>query len=285
MALPKASQLIFAAMSPQTNLDPLSFISSHGQDKLTLDQIRTLDHWHERLNQGEPLQHILGRAQFGDLTLKTDSRALIPRQETEELIVHVIRHLESTRDPVTIADIGTGAGPIALSLAQWLSQHNHGAKIIATDISQDALELASDNFKNLKFLAPRSSKSGVGKIKNSDVHISFRQGSLLMPLDEPVDVIVANLPYIPSHWLEKIDKSVVDYEPLVALDGGTEGLDLITEMLADAPRVLKPGGKIFLEIWHEHTPAHFETFSKFETDLKYDSFGRMRFAVMQLRKP
>ena len=197
----------------------------------------------------EPLAYILGRREFYGLDLLVSPAVLVPRPETELLVEEALAWAR-TRDGVPlscspddaaagrarvaaahrllIADIGTGCGALALALAAHLS----GATIYATDISQVALELARRNAERLGLA--------------SGLH--FIQGDLLSPLPEPVDLLVANLPYVPTPVLEELAPEVRDHEPRVALDGGPDGLALIDPFLARAPAYLRPAGAVLLEI-------------------------------------
>ena len=191
-----------------------------------------------RLVKGEPIQYVLGEWDFRTLTLKCDRRALIPRPETEELVTRVLDYLNSivrlsptpTTNPL-IVDVGTGTGAIILSLArEWKGD----AVFLGTDVSEDAIALAKEN-------AERCGLSDRVKFAVMDGFDEF---------DEPqcVDVIVSNPPYIESAVCETLDPRVKDFEPRLALDGGTSGLDFYDRYLSDAVNLLKPGGAVFFEI-------------------------------------
>lgn len=288
----EAALLISTLINDRPNLDPISWVYSRSNDEIPGSSLLKLDNWTKRRLAGEPIAYILNTTNFCGLDLYVDNRVLIPRQETEEL-VHIVtddllgchsrrRGNPSKIDPknmdpyvrrddnlLTIAEIGTGSGAISLALAKYLSDQQIPAHIVATEISREALKVAKKNFGHWSL-----------EFGHSSVKLDLRHGSLLQPITESVDIIIANLPYIPSHWLTKIDKSVADFEPEVALGGGPDGLSLIKKLLYDAPRVLKPGGKIFLEIWHEHTLKNFTEFKdQFEIELKTDSFNKTRFAI------
>ena len=175
--------------------------------------------------EGRPLQHLLGTVDFLGHLFLSDSRALIPRPETEQL-VELVQSLTSTPDP-QILDVGTGSGVIALSLALKYPLAN----ISACDISADALALAREN-------AARHSL---------DSRIAFQQSDLLSGIEGTFDIIVANLPYIPSEELPGLSREV-RHDPSTALDGGADGLALIARLIEEAPRVLAPGGLLALEI-------------------------------------
>ena len=175
-----------------------------------------------RLNH-EPTAYILGYREFYGLSFRVDCRVLIPRPESE-LLVEKPLGLAQTCEINTIAEIGTGCGAIAISLALNLPQ----ARIYATDISTSALEIARANCR----------KHGV----LNRVHLL--QGDMLDPLTKPVDLIIANLPYVKCSDLTEL----TEFEPALALDGGTDGLEKIRQLCLQAGDKLNPGGHLLLEI-------------------------------------
>lgn len=180
--------------------------------------------------EGRPLQHLLGTVEFLGHTFATDARALIPRPETEQLVELVL----ASGDFERALDVGTGSGVIALSLAL----NRPEAVIAGCDISLEALALAGEN----------AAKHGL------EARVSFVESDLLGNLSAPVDVIVANLPYISSGEIAALSREV-RHDPVLALDGGGDGLDLIRRLAADVPRILKPGGLLALEIGHDQSGA------------------------------
>ena len=187
-----------------------------------------------RLVKGEPIQYVLGEWDFRTLTLKCDRRALIPRPETEELVTRVLGYLNAEtqrRRGGLIVDVGTGTGAIVLSLAK---EFRGEAAFLGTDVSEDAIALAKGNAVRCG-LADR---------------VKFAVADGLDDFDEPqcVDVIVSNPPYIETAVCETLDPRVKDFEPRLALDGGTSGLDFYERYLSDAVNLLKPGGAVFFEI-------------------------------------
>ena len=190
-----------------------------------LDALRDLV---RRRAQGVPLQHLLGTVEFHGRTFASDARALIPRPETEQL-VELILQLGVLPEPRCV-DVGTGSGVIALTLAaEWPA-----AKIQAVDLSPDALALAEEN-------AARLGLTG---------RVEFLAGSLLEPCPGPWDVIAANLPYIPSAEIGVLAPEV-RHDPASALDGGADGLEVITACITQAAGKLTPGGYLALEIGHD----------------------------------
>lgn len=181
-----------------------------------------------RRSEGEPLQHLLGSWEFYGRRFKTDRRALIPRPETERLAELLLKQIPvASSVGARLADVGTGSGVLAITLAL----ERPGLEIVATDISADTLALAQDN----------AFTHGVNK------SIKWVQTDLLTGVDSDLDFIVANLPYIPTAEIGKLSREV-QHDPRLALDGGTDGLEVIRRLITEAPSHLKPGACILLEI-------------------------------------
>jgi len=183
----------------------------------------------------EPTAYIINNKEFYGFDFYVDRRVLIPRPETELLVDEAIDFVnERVSNPaysgekILIADVGTGCGAIAITLALTLSN----ISIIATDISNAALEVALRN----------SSKHKVNK------HVTFLQGNLLEPIIEPVDLIVANLPYIRTSELADLPAEITDFEPSVATDGGNTGLEYICQLVVEAQEKIRQQGRLLLEI-------------------------------------
>lgn len=267
-----ATELLFFVLAPQTTLDANGWVLANGNVDIQKKLLAKLNKLSLRRLAQEPMQYILGYAEFGELKLKVNKYVLIPRQETLELInlfqKHIIEtySLLTTHNSLSVADIGTGSGAIAITITEIAQKNNMPIDVIAIDISAKALSIAKQN----------SAKLIESKIQN----LKFLQGSLLEPIAKPIDIIIANLPYIPSAEMSKLDSSVKDFEPLVALIGGEKGLDLIYNLINQAEIKLNPKGKIFLEIWDEHTKNDFVQFANFKTEIYKDSFGKTRFAVL-----
>lgn len=174
----------------------------------------------------EPLQHILGTVEFHGRVFACDARALIPRPETEQL-VEIALEIVPARTEVSLLDVGTGSGVIALTLALALP----GARVQATDVSQEALALAADN----------AARHGLQD------RVRFNRTDLLPAGEDRFDLVAANLPYIPSSEIPLLAEEV-RRDPATALDGGADGLDLIRRLASDVPGRLVPGGALLLEI-------------------------------------
>jgi release factor glutamine methyltransferase len=191
----------------------------------------------KRVAAGEPVQYVIGEAGFMDYVFKVDARALIPRPETEVLVRKVLA-CESLweHERPAIVDVGTGSGCIILSIAAARPQ----GRYLAIDVSDDALSLARENAEHLG-LADR---------------VIFSNQSLSDIIEpETLDAITANLPYIPTAAIDSLPTNVRQYEPQLALDGGTLGLDIIALVVEDASIVLRSGGMLFLEIGEEQGNA------------------------------
>lgn len=190
----------------------------------------------ERRLKREPLAYILGYKEFYGVNLLVTSRVMIPRPETEALVEHTLfmslMGME-TRELV-IADVGTGSGAIAVNLAI----HLPAARIYALDNADAVLDVASYNIR----------------AHNVADRVTLCKGDLLEPLPEPADLIVANLPYIPSERIPTLQPEI-QWEPREALDGGLDGLDLIRRLLTQATEKLKEHGVILLELDPEQVPT------------------------------
>lgn len=185
----------------------------------------------ERRLRHEPVAYLMGHREFFALQFHVAPGVLIPRPETEGVVEEALRLLHGRltgRENVTVADIGTGSGAIAVSVAVNFTE----ATVYASDISPRALEIAALN----------AGEHGV----SDRVHLVT--GDLLTPIPVSVDLILANLPYVMSSEVPTLEPELRLYEPLEAFDGGVDGLALIGQLLADAPRYLKAGGAVVLEM-------------------------------------
>jgi release factor glutamine methyltransferase len=181
----------------------------------------------DRRSRGEPVAYLRGFKEFYGLRFRVDSRVLIPRPETE-VLVDAARELIAGRDR-SVVDVGTGSGAIAVSIAA----HEHTVRVIATDSSREALAVAESN----------ALANGVAD------RVEFRQGDLLAPITERVDIVCANLPYLPDASVERwvAERSSLAFEPRVAVVAGSDGLSVIRRCIHDLPRVLAPRGAALFE--------------------------------------
>ena len=254
------------------------------QHALGFDRIQLYQHLHDEIPPdkeaayhdlvwrrlcGEPTPYIIGRAHFYDIELAVAPVAAIPRPETELLVEEASalagKRLQDTPS-LTIVDVGTGCGAITLALAT----HLPAAQIIATDISPAALALAEGNAERLG-LASR---------------VRFLCGDLLAPLEQPVDIVVANLPYVRSAEWKRLPVEIRCHEPRGALDGGPDGLRAIERLLRQAPAYLCPGAALLLEIGYDQGRAVValasEVFPEAAIVVKKDLASIDRLVVIQL---
>ena len=193
--------------------------------ELSPEEDKVFRHLLERRLRGEPTAYITGHREFFGLGFYVDHRVLIPRPESE-LLVETVINLVKTRPIATIAEIGTGCGAIAISLALSLPE----TRIYATDISTQALEVARLNCE----------QHGVAN------DVCLLQGDMLVPLSEPVDLIVANLPYVKESDLAGMNSA--NFEPSLALNGGADGLEKIYRLCQGISGKLRSPGYLLLEI-------------------------------------
>ena len=215
----------------------------------------------------EPMAYLLGKREFYGLEFAVGPGVFVPRPETELLVEQAISAVEARypRTNVAIADVGTGSGAVAVSLAANLLD----SYLYATDISQTALATAHTNAE-------------AHKLQQS---IDFRLGDLLEPLTSPVDIVVANLPYISSNAIPTLELEVSRFEPREALDGGHDGLDLVRRLLRQAPEHLSPEATILLELDPDQMEAAsstaLEVFPEARLRLFKDLAGLERVLVVQ----
>jgi release factor glutamine methyltransferase len=206
---------------------------------LERDRLRELV---QRALSHEPVQYLVGEAWFFSLPFQVDRRVLVPRPATETIVQHILQHARAepgfggkTGEGVVIADICTGSGCIAVALAKNLP----GARVAATDISADALEVARAN----------AQRHGVAD------RIDVLLGDLLAPLDEcpatrgkgTLHYLASNPPYIPDHEWEAVPPNVKGFEPAAALRGGVDGLDFVRPLIEHGPAHVRVGGLILIE--------------------------------------
>ena len=189
----------------------------------------------QRRISGEPLQYILGHQEFWSIDFKVDPRVLIPRPETELLVEQslLILSKNSFKRIPSVLEIGTGSGAIAIALAKEVTN----IFLVATDISREALRLAKENARS----------AGLGhqiKFVNGDLFSSLRSSKE----EGTFDMILSNPPYIHRLELQTLAREVKEYEPMIALDGGEDGLEFYRRMIPEAPFYLREGGWLLLEV-------------------------------------
>lgn len=215
---------------------------------LELDALRGLV---KRALNNEPIQYLVGEEHFFGMTFKVDKRVLIPRPSTQTIVETVLQHSRknpeagSVRDSdagsgILIADVCTGSGCIAAALAK----HLPGARVVATDISPDALSVAKDNIESHKL----------------QDRVDLVEGDLLDALrshpvagqDGSLHYLCSNPPYIPDHEWDAVEPNVKDHEPESALRAGAYGLDFVKRLISDGPAFVEPGGLLLIELAESH---------------------------------
>ena len=230
------------------------------QQEITPDEKEFVESIYKQLAAHVPAQYIIGLAEFYGMELKVDERVLIPRPETEELVEVILT--ENPKPNLSVLDIGTGSGAIALALAKnrpdWC--------VTASDISPDALNLASEN------------------ATLQDLKISFKKSDCFEEIAENYDIIVSNPPYISRADESEVGLNVLHSEPHLALFAEEDGLAIYRKIAQEAKNHLREGGKIYLEIGYKQghsVPALFRKYlpEKRVRTLK-DQFGQDRMVVV-----
>ena len=204
---------------------PKEALVAHPEVELSAEERRRLDALVAERERGVPVAYLRGTKEFYGLRFAVDARVLVPRPETETLVDAVREHAAGRR--LTVVDVGTGSGAIAIALAASEPQ----LRVIAADVSGDALAVARANARAHR------------------VEVDLRQGDLLAPVTERVDVVVANLPYLRDEDLAQLagERTSLAFEPRVATVAGPDGLSLLRRAAGDLPRVLAPDGAAFFE--------------------------------------
>lgn len=245
-----------------TGLDA-SAVIAYGDTSIDTRRRSRLFELAERRAAGEPLAYIIGRKSFCGLEIAVDRRALVPRPETEELVLACVGDWGG-QAPV-IAEIGTGSGAIACALAHLIPR----AQITASDVSEEALELAAHNVNELGF-------SEQVTLVHSSLFAQF-------PDDARYDVVIANLPYVGTNNLDELQAGVRDHEPAQALFGGSDGLDVYRQLLTQAPERLRAGAALYLECAPHNADTLRSlvsaTFANARTEIKKDAAGLERVVI------
>ena len=214
----------------------------------------------QQLAAHKPAQYIIGHADFYGMQLKVDERVLIPRPETEELAELILA--ENPETNLSVLDIGTGSGAIALALAK----NRPDWSVTAADISQDALDLANEN------------------AKNQNLQIFLKKSDCFTEISEKYDIIVSNPPYISREDESEVGLNVLHSEPHLALFADEDGLAIYRRIAEDAKDYLKDGGKIYLEIGYKQGQSVPELFRKHLPEKRVrtlkDQFGQDRMVMV-----
>ena len=230
------------------------------QQKVTEEEKEFVEEIYTKLANHIPAQYIIGHADFFGMQLKVDERVLIPRPETEELVELILA--ENLKDNLKVLDIGTGSGAIALALAKnrlyW--------SVTASDISEDALELATEN------------------ANAQNLNLSFIKSDCFSEISSKYDIIVSNPPYISREDQEEVGLNVLHSEPHLALFADEDGLAIYRRIAEDSKDYLNDGGKIYLEIGYKQgqsVPALFmENLPEKRVRTLKDQFGQDRMVVI-----
>jgi release factor glutamine methyltransferase len=215
-----------------------------------------------------PVEYLVGKAQFRDHEFFVTKDTLIPRIETEELVDLALGNVSKNYSPnkeIILTDLCTGSGCIGISLALELIKKNYNFHIYFADISPKALQIAQKNFEHLL-----PNHQGLATFIESDLFASF-------PKDAFIDLVVSNPPYIPSQRIGFLDNSVKNYEPIIALDGGEDGLSLINKIISQLPKIQNNKVNAILEIDEEHNLKDIKKSEGLNPSLIKDSFGKNRF--------
>lgn len=209
-----------------------AWLTANSQNQLSKETEENITQAIKERLQGKPLAYITGIQPFLDLDLISDKRALIPRPETEQLVELAKAKISERKiEAGHFLEVGTGSGAIAISLKKFFPK----AKITATDVSAAALELAKEN------------------ATGQQTDIEFVQSDLFKNLTrQPFDLIIANLPYVPTEKLAFSTKQILDWEPIVAIEAGQDGLKYIKPFLENVQPFLADRSVVLLEAWHTH---------------------------------
>ncbi len=244
---------------------PKSRVLANPSPNLTPEQQTELSLALNQVKGGIPLPYILGAWEFFQLSFYLTADVLIPRPETEGLVEKALKWLQDHPGRRTCLDLGTGSGCIAVTLAAKIPD----LKLLATDRSYPAILVARKNAQNHKI----------------DARINFLASDLLTGFQTTVDLLIANLPYIPTEKLKSL--RVYNTEPRLALDGGADGLSSIREVLEKAPGIMNPRGLILLEIdeskGHESQKLAQSVFPLAEILLEKDLSGMDRYLSIQIK--
>ena len=230
------------------------------QQEVTEEEKQFVEEIYQQLATHKPAQYIIGHTDFYDMQLKVDERVLIPRPETEELVEIILD--ENHEENLSVLDIGTGSGAIALALAK----NRPNWSVTAADISQDALDVASEN------------------AKNQNLQIFLKKSDCFTEISEKYDIIVSNPPYISREDESEVGLNVLYSEPHLALFADEDGLAIYRRIVENAKDYLKDGGKIYLEIGYKQGQSVPELFRKHLPEKRVrtlkDQFGQDRMVVV-----
>jgi len=232
----------------------LLFLKINSKEKVCLktDFNSLKKKWHDHTNLSKPIQYICGSSYWRNFKFELSKDVLIPRVETEQIIEIATKIISSEDKKIIFADLGTGSGSIAISLAV----ENNNWKGLATDIDINAIHIAQKNYKKI----------------SSESNINFYCGNWWQPLTHyagRINLAISNPPYIPKNVYERLPSSVINFEPKQALYGGEDGLSHIKQIISDAPKFLVKGGWLILE-------NHFDQSKKIKNLLREYGFDSLK---------
>jgi release factor glutamine methyltransferase len=245
-----------------------AWIFSHQDEPVSDQTLQQLHQWVDDRLKGKPVAYITGHQNFMGWDFVSDERGLIPRPETEYLVEQLVRFIRKEKlEQGNFLEIGTGSGIISIALKKFFPD----AKITATDVSEEAIDLAEENAKRHK------------------VDIDFIVSDLFKNAPkEKYNLVVANLPYVPTTKLSFVSDQILDWEPMIAIEAGEDGLLYIKPLLEAAKPFLADDGTIALEFWHTHgepvkqlTDLHLPTH---EVEVEKDLAGFDRYAFIRTKR-
>ncbi len=239
-------------------------VYAHHQERPEAERLAQFHAAVDRLEKDEPVQYVIGETDFMGRRIRCDRRALIPRPETELLVECAEEYLHTLPGGAAVVDVCTGSGCIACALARRVPH----ARVAATDIRPEALALAGENAREW------------------GVAVEWRRADLLEGMAAgSMDLVVSNPPYIRSEECDRLPRTVRVFEPRVALDGGRDGLDIISRLVEQAAHVLTSTGRLMMEIGDDQADAVMELLCRtprFKTQtLRCDFAGRARVAIAE----
>jgi release factor glutamine methyltransferase len=213
-----------------------AYLIAHPEYELNPGELSKFEEYVERRAKREPFQYIVGHQEFYGLEFEVTPDVLIPRPETEILVEKGVEYLSRLSEP-RLLEIGVGSGCISVAILNAVEQ----AKAVGVDISQAAMNVARRNAER----------------HNVAARLDLRQGNVFAAINDgsQFDLIVSNPPYVPSDQLDSLQAEVRDFEPRDALDGGSDGLDIVRKIVTGATQRLKPGGFLLVEIGHGQADA------------------------------